>query len=293
MEENKQQKNQFIREEIREKPMNRKKLFMKFFVSAVCGAVFAIVAVFVFFISMPLWSPLIAKEETGQLSKEHVPDTEEETAETAETESAEQVAAAPQQSLSISDYQTLQNELYAIGNQGNRSIVTVTSVVSSTDWFENSYESEGQGSGVIIKETDSEILILTERKVITDPSRISVTFIDDSAANAVLKKYDGNTGIAVLSVSRSDVDESTLNAISIAEFGNSNSVTKGSIVLALGSPLGTNYSILIGNVTSTDNEISTIDHNYSIFTTDIVASQSGSGILINVNGQIIGMVMQD
>lgn len=293
MEENKQQKNQFIREEIREKPMNRKKLFLKFFVSAVCGAVFAIAAVLVFFISMPLWSPLIAKEETGQLSKEHVPDTEEEPAETAETESAEQVAVVPQQSLSISDYQTLQNELYAIGNQGNRSIVTVTSVVSSTDWFENSYESEGQGSGVIIKETDSEILILTERKVITDPSRISVTFIDDSAANAVLKKYDGNTGIAVLSVSRSDVDESTLNAISIAEFGNSNSVTKGSIVLALGSPLGTNYSILIGNVTSTDNEISTVDHNYSIFTTDIVASQSGSGILINVSGQIIGMVMQD
>ena len=222
-----------------------------------------------------------------------MPDTEEENSETVDTEPEEQVAVVPQQSLSISDYQTLQNELYAIGNQGNRSIVTVTSIVSSTDWFENSYESEGQGSGVIIKETDSEILILTERKVITDPSRISVTFIDDSAANAVLKKYDGNTGIAVLSVSRSDVDESTLNALSMAEFGNSNCVTKGSIVSALGSPLGTNYSILIGNVTSTDNEISTIDHNYSIFTTDIVASQSGSGILINVSGQIVGMVMQD
>ena len=146
---------------------------------------------------------------------------------------------------------------------------------------------------MIIQENASEVLILTEQKVITDPSRITVTFIDDTTAGAVMKKYDGNTGIAVLSVARSDISDSTLDTISIAEFGNSNGVTKGSIVIALGSPLGTNYSILTGNVTSTDNEISTIDHNYSIFTTDIVASKSSSGILINVSGQIVGMVMQD
>ncbi len=294
MEENKQQKKQFIREQIKEKPVNRRKLFMKLLVSAASGAVFAIAAALVFLMIMPVCQSMASKEEKqDHLSDEEVSGSETDSQEQTEPDSQVQTVVQPQQSLSISDYQTLQNELYAIGNQGNRSIVTVTSVVSSTDWFENSYESVGQGSGVIIKETDSEILILTERKVITDPSRISVTFPDDTAANAVLKKYDGNTGIAVLSVSRSDVDDSTLNAISVAEFGNSNSVTKGSIVIALGSPLGTNYSILIGNVTSTDNEISTVDHNYSIFTTDIVASQSGSGILINVSGQIIGMVMQD
>lgn len=292
MEDQKQQKNEFIREQIKNKPVNRKKAAAKVGICAICGAVFALAAAVTFVLAEPAIRKILCPQEEANPDSvnTYIADTESVT----ESEQSEpDVASQAQESLSIADYQNLQNQLYAIGSQANHSIVTVTSVVSNTDWFHNSYESEGQGSGVIIQENASEVLILTEQKVITDPSRITVTFIDDTTAGAVMKKYDGNTGIAVLSVARSDISDSTLDTISIAEFGNSNGVTKGSIVIALGSPLGTNYSILTGNVTSTDNEISTIDHNYSIFTTDIVASKSSSGILINVSGQIVGMVMQD
>ena len=292
MEDQKHQKNEFIREQIKNKPVNRKKAVAKVGICAICGVVFALAAAVVFVLAEPAVRKILCpqEEENPDSVNTYIADTE---SVTESEQSDPDVTSQPQESLSIADYQNLQNQLYAIGSQANHSIVTVTSVVSNTDWFHNSYESEGQGSGVIIQENASEVLILTEQKVITDPSRITVTFIDDTTAGAVMKKYDGNTGIAVLSVARSDISDSTLDTISIAEFGNSNGVTKGSIVIALGSPLGTNYSILTGNVTSTDNEISTIDHNYSIFTTDIVASKSSSGILINVSGQIVGMVMQD
>ena len=292
MEDQKHQKNEFIREQIKNKPVNRKKAAAKVGICAICGAVFALAAAVTFVLAEPVVRKILCpqEEENPDSVNTYIADTE---GVTELEQSDPDVTSQPQESLSIADYQTLQNQLYAIGSQANHSIVTVTSVVSNTDWFHNSYESEGQGSGVIIQENASEVLILTEQKVITDPSRITVTFIDGTTAGAVMKKYDGNTGIAVLSVARSDISDSTLDTISIAEFGNSNGVTKGSIVIALGSPLGTNYSILTGNVTSTDNEISTIDHNYSIFTTDIVASKSSSGILINVSGQIVGMVMQD
>ena len=292
MEDQKHQKNEFIREQIKNKPVNRKKAAAKVGICAICGVVFALAAAVVFVLAEPAVRKILCpqEEENPDSVNTYIADTE---SVTESEQSDPDVTSQAQESLSIADYQTLQNQLYAIGSQANHSIVTVTSVVSNTDWFHNSYESEGQGSGVIIQENASEVLILTEQKVITDPSRITVTFIDGTTAGAVMKKYDGNTGIAVLSVARSDISDSTLDTISIAEFGNSNGVTKGSIVIALGSPLGTNYSILTGNVTSTDNEISTIDHNYSIFTTDIVASKSSSGILINVSGQIVGMVMQD
>ena len=79
----------------------------------------------------------------------------------------------------------------------------------------------------------------------------------------------------------------------MAEFGNSSTVRNGMIVIALGSPLGTNYSILTGNITSTDNEVTTKDNNYSVLTTDIVASKNGSGVLTDVKGRIVGVVMQD
>lgn len=292
MEDNKQQKNEFIREQIKNKPVNRKKTAAKVGICAICGVAFALAAAVTFVLAEPAIRKILGtQEEAGQDSVDTYAEETENM--TASEENEADVTDPLQESLSIADYQSLQNQLYAIGNQGNHSIVTVTSIVSNTDWFHNSYESEGQGSGVIIQENASEVLILTEQKVITDPSRINVTFIDDTTASAVMKKYDGNTGIAVLSVARSDISDSTFDTITVAEFGNSNGVTKGSIVIALGSPLGTSYSILTGNVTSTDNEISTIDHNYSIFTTDIVAGQSSSGILINVSGQIIGMVMQD
>ena len=292
MEDQKHQKNEFIREQIKNKPVNRKKAAAKVGICAICGVAFALAAAVVFVLAEPAIRKILCpqEEENPDSVNTYIADTE---SVTESKQSDPDVTSQPQESLSIADYQNLQNQLYAIGSQANHSIVTVTSVVSNTDWFHNSYESEGQGSGVIIQENASEVLILTEQKVITDPSRITVTFIDNTTAGAVMKKYDGNTGIAVLSVARSDISDSTLDTISIAEFGNSNGVTKGSIVIALGSPLGTNYSILTGNVTSTDNEISTIDHNYSIFTTDIVASKSSSGILINVSGQIVGMVMQD
>ncbi len=57
--------------------------------------------------------------------------------------------------------------------------------------------------------------------------------------------------------------------------------------------MGTNYSILCGTITSSQNKVSTIDTNYTVFTTDILGSASGSGVLINLKGEIVGLVLQD
>ncbi len=192
----------------------------------------------------------------------------------------------------ISDYQDIQNQLYAIGNEANKSIVTVTSTTSETDWMNNSYERVGQGAGVIISENNQFLYILTERKNITDTEQINVTFINDVSAKASMLKYDAATGITILTVERQELDKETFKAIKVATIGNSYAVSKGKIVIALGNPLGTNYSILTGNITSTNNDISTTDKNYSVFTTDIVANENASGILINTAGEIVGVVIQ-
>ncbi len=193
----------------------------------------------------------------------------------------------------IADFQELQNKLYAVGKEASRFVVTVTGVKSDTDWFNNPYESRGQASGIIIADNGKELLILTERKVIADAQEIYVTFFNEASVAASMKKYDGNTGIAVLSVPRTDIDEETMSRISVAVLGNSLVATQGMIAIAVGSPLGTNYSILTGNITSTTNSISTVDTNYTVFTTDIVGSSNGSGAIIDVRGEVIGLVMQD
>lgn len=292
----------FINEKIKEKPISRRwVLFRVLFVLAM-AVMFGVVAALVFtFVQPRLDQHMNPKEdtsitfpkdeeetETEEMSTEN--ETEDTQADEPETEAGTETAQEIE--LELEDYQDIQNKMYAVGRAANKSIVTVTGVKSDTDWFNNAYESKGQASGIIIGNSGTELLILTEKKVIADARNIFVTFIDDSVVAATIKKYDGNTGITVLSVPIKEIEESTLNAIEVATLGNSNSVKQGTVVIAIGSPLGSNYSILTGNVTSNSNSISTSDNTYSIFTTDIVGSANGSGALINLNGEIVGLVMQ-
>lgn len=293
MEDKQLQKNEFVREKIKDKPKNYKRLWIKLLTAAGCGIVFALTAILVMLFMLPtLRGKMQENMPQTQLRDSQTDDTQDTPAET-QSEEDTQETQTQNKEFTIDDYQKIQTQLYAIGNLANKSIVTITSVVSDTDWFNNSYEREGQGSGTIIGDEDGKLLILTERRIIKDASKISVTFIDDTVAPAELIKYDGNTGLAVLEVEKTKMESSTLSVIGVMSMGNSNSVHKGSIVIALGSPLGTNYSILTGSITSTSNEISTEDCNYSVYTTDIVANKNGSGILINTDGEMIGVVMQN
>lgn len=303
MQEKDNEKFSFIHEKIKEKPLNKRKLLLYLGYAAGLAVVFGLVASLVFAFFQPKFSSLlqpedepvvtIPKDDAEETETEETTETESEVVPETETETGTESSEVPAEGIAISDFQKLQNELYAVGREANKFIVTVTGVKSDTDWFNNSYESKGQASGVIIADNGQELLVLTERKVITDAQEMYVTFINDVTAPASMKKYDGNTGIAVLSVPLENIDQGTLQAISVAELGNSLVTTQGMIAIAVGSPLGTNYSVLTGNITSTTNSISTIDRNYTVFTTDIVGSSRGSGVLINTSGQVIGLVMQD
>lgn len=281
----------FIREHIKEKPINKKRIFINIGVAALCGLVFAIVVCVILVLFVPAFKEhIIAENESSQMKIQNQTEAQTETESTEEEDN--EIVIPPNLNLSISDYQTLQDELYKIGNEVNKSIVAVTGVASDTEWLENAFETEGQGSGVIVAEDENYLYILTEKKIISEATRIRVSFVDGASADATLLKADENTDIAILTVAKRQLNSSTKKSIAIVALGNSTEVTNGAIVIALGSPLGTNYSILTGNITSVQNEIVTQDKNYSVFTTDIVGSETGSGILINTKGEIVGVVMQ-
>ena len=83
-----------------------------------------------------------------------------------------------------------------------------------------------------------------------------------------------------------------MDEIETAVLGNSLNLRQGKMVVALGSPLGTNYSILTGNITSVTNTITTEDRNYTVFTTNIVSNTKGNGVLINTDGEVIGLFLK-
>ena len=280
----------FIREKTKEKPMSRRKLWTKIGFAALCGLVFASVVVIVILLCMPMLQDrlILSTEDTENETQNQV-----ETEVTEHTESEAELVIPPNFSLSISDYQTLQDELYRIGNTVNKSIVTVMTLSGENDeWMNNPFEAEGQSSGIIVAEDENYLYVLTEKKAIADADAIRIAFVDHTGAEAKILKYDGNTGLSVLTVEKRLVAQNTKVRIAVAALGSSYEMSNGSIVIALGSPLGTNYSILTGNITSVQNEIATKDKNYSVFTTDIVASAHASGVLANTKGEIVGIVMQ-
>lgn len=293
----------FIKEKIKQKPVNKKRLFRQGMYTVGFAVLFGAVSCFVFVLLYPIveeWlhprqDPFISipEDEVGTEELFGTEDISTEEKETALDPPQPELPPVVVKELELADYQSLQNKIYAIGKEANCSVVTVTGVVSDTDWYNNLYESNGQASGIIIGDNGSELLILTEHKLVMAATQIQVTFIDEITVNAALKKYDGNTGIAILSVPLQTIGEDTKNRIAYAKLGNSLTVEQGNIAIAIGSPLGTNYSIGTGNITSVGNVIQTADATYTVFTTDIAGNSNSSGALLNLNGEIVGLVMQD
>lgn len=285
----------FIKEKIKDKPINKKRMLIHMGYDILCAIVFGAVACLVFVCLKPHIEEWMQpkKNQTITIPKDEEPQIEEENPDETSQQPQEPDTVYVQEELGVEGYQNLQKELYAIGKQANKSVVTVTGVTSGTDWFNTPYESQNQAAGIIIANNGQELLILTEKKVIADAQSMSITFSDDETVPATLKKYDGNTGIAVISVAIKDISEDTMNRITVATLGNSLALSQGTVVIAIGNPLGANYSILCGTITSVQNKVTTIDNNYTIFTTDMVGSENGSGVLVNLSGEIVGLVLKD
>lgn len=298
----------FIKEKIKDKPVNKKQLLQKGMATIGYAILFGFVSCLVFCALRPEIEKWFAPKEDqwvgipkDTLSDEEnaadtCADSEQETADTNQKPKKEDkkqtVYITEKKDMTLDDYQVLQNELYRIGNKVNKAVVTVTGVNEGVDIFDSPYEATGQASGLIIAHNKKELLILTEYQVIKDVKSIRVTFINNDTLNAALKKYDGNTGIAVLSVPVEKIAKETRNQIETAVLGNSLNLRQGKLVVALGSPLGTNFSILTGNITSVTNTITTEDRNYTVFTTNIVANAKGNGVLVNTDGEVIGLFLK-
>lgn len=345
----------FIKEKIKDKPINRRRLLIRAAFNVFCAVIFGAVACFVFVWLKPYMEGWLYPQEGPAITfpkdtvpaeedmvedpddgkdgdvkgdsdqntekedpqDQEAPDSKEEGdgtgedgnngqedpnndldgeavgGEDTEEEGKKEPPPVLEKELELKDYQALQDKLYAIGKQANKSVVTVTGVRNDIDWFNTPYENENRSSGIVIGDNGQELLILTEKKVITGAETISITFSDGTALPASLRKYDGNTGIAVISVPLSEIGQGTLEQVEAAPLGNSYSISPGMVVLAVGSPLGTNYSILCGTITSSQNKVSTIDTDYTIFTTDMVGSADGSGVLVSLEGEVVGLVLQD
>lgn len=303
---------EFMREKIKQKPVNKKKLLRRTVITAVMAVVFGLVACVTFLILEPVISNRLYPEEgpkeiefpeetvTEEMKPEDMLVNEEDMEDAIEAVETELVDEQIEQQLEeilsqvefhLEDYQALYDEMRALTEDKGRAIVTVAGVTSDVDWFNNIYENVASASGVIVANNDKAMLILVSAGNLNGADSIEVTFCDQTQAEAELVQKDENTGLAILSVPLSSIGEKTMEEIAIAELGSSNSSNLlGTPVIALGSPLGTGGSISYGMVTSTGTIIDLPDAAYKRITTDIYGSRNATGVLINLKGMVIGII---
>ena len=174
------------------------------------------------------------------------------------------------------------------------SMVSITEhyTVTTSYWGQTySQDGEASGSGIIIGETDDEYIIVTNNHVVADADELEITFIDDTKAPAYLKGLDASTDVAVIAVMKSDLDDSTIEKIKVAELGDSDSLVLGQNVIAIGNALGYGQSVTTGIVSALDREITTSDGNtQNYIQTDAAINPGNSGgALLNMAGQVVGI----
>lgn len=296
----KEEEYEFLKETIKAKPIDKKKIAKQTLRLAGAGALFGLAAALVFAMVAPgILKKRQEKEKASQVKFSQEKDPEEIAGETgsdqesdagAETQKEPETAQTIVKQMTTEDYQELYRTIFASANEAKKSLVTVIGSQNDEDWFQTPYES--QISGLLVAESGQDYFVLTEYRIVENVDRIQVVFCDGTMVDGRFLKEDTNTGFAVLKVPKASVPSETKEAIVIAPLGESYHVKQGEPVLAIGSPMGYSESVGYGIVTSTSNTVSRVDAEYGLLNTDIPGSNQGSGILLNLDGKIVGIIAQ-
>ena len=296
----------FMHEEIKKRPMNRKKLMQRARETMAIAVLFGVVSCIVFAILLPIINNIVnpgEKEtmtvtlpetsESEELTPEEMLENErkrEATKEKARIED-ELDSLLDEKIIGVEQQKRISASLQQLAADSSGMIAAVSGITSDTDWFNDSYENKDTVSGLVTKKTTSTIYVLVHSKSVEDASRILVTFKDGAEAEAEIAGSDSTTGITVLSVPMNAIPAEQRAGISEAVLGlSAGSIITGAPVIAIGSPTGTYGSVIYGNVTAADVNLEILDNNLYSLTTDIYGSREATGFLINLDGQVVGMI---
>lgn len=286
-----------MKEVVRKQPVDKAELLKKAGILLGSAAAFGVIAAFAFAAVSPYAQSVFGTDKSAKIDipADDIPEEEEtvQNTEDAETDQTQNLQAAPAAALTLDQYKDLYSSMMDVAKTAQKSIVTVIGLANNTDWFNQSYESQRQLSGLVVANNGQDLFIATEYRIVENVERIQVKFWNDTQVDARYLKHDPNTGLAVLKVPLSSLSAEDAADIPAAAFGNSYSVKQGDPVIAVGSPAGYPSAVSYGAVTSMDNVISTVDGEYKMLNTDIAGSSEGSGVLINLEGQIVGLISQN
>ena len=222
-------------------------------------------------------------------------------------DSKTKVTTTKSDSSSSSTNEAVVTDVSAVVEEVMPSIVAITStsIVESgfsNDWYDyyfgygngndgGTYEETGAGSGIIIGQSDSELLIVTNNHVVEGADSLQVQFIDEETVDAAIKGTDSSNDLAVVAVKLEDIPEDTMKEIKVATIGDSDALKVGEGTIAIGNALGYGQSVTTGVVSALNREVEYEDGSKKdLIQTDAAINPGNSGgALLNMKGEVIGI----
>lgn len=309
---------QFMKETIKRKPLDTRRILVKVLAIIGGGLLFGISAAAGFSGSSALVMHLGDKEagkedirlitpapEASEESGENMSGTHETEAVSQETSAGKEPytesdtskegkgdtsGIAPVSGNLLEEYEEIYKQALEVSKEARKALVTVSAVSDHLDLLDDSILSYGDTEGIIFWESDSDLYILTQNEEIEDADNLQVTFSDYNTARGILCKADNRLGLAVVRVPLQSVGEKTRKAVSAARLGNTYSLQQAKPVIAIGSPTGDMDSVLYGVVIAVSRKLSVADAEFNLMTTDMQGSPHGSGVLLDMDGDVIGVI---
>lgn len=176
--------------------------------------------------------------------------------------------------------------------------VSVMTVTEYQNWFgqTNEYETAAAGSGIIISQDSDYLYIATNNHVVSGARELTITFSNDKAVEAEIQGTDADSDLAVVKVKISDIDEDTLETIKVATIGSSDGLEVGSSAIVIGNALGYGQSVTTGVISALDRDVTFQGENGGYITNQLIQTDAAvnpgnsGGALLNMNGEVIGVV---
>ena len=290
----------FVRETIKERPVNKQKLFRRTVITAFSAVVFGLVACLTFLVLEPvisnkLYPEEITKVEFPEEEKETLPEemlTEDSLQEEMEANILQQIGNQETDSeFTIEEYQGIHDKLYEIANAATKYMVKVTCTTQGSDWLQGVFENENDLTGVIVADNGVEYLILAETNQTQDVDEYHVTFKNGKTVSAALKAVEKQTGLGIFGVKYAGFSDEEKAGIAVAGLGNSNNGRIiGRPIIAIGSPQGKSGSIMYGIITSTTGTVNLADSIYRMLDSDMYGNENSGGVFINLAGEVLGII---
>ena len=248
------------------------------------GLIFGLVACFTFFACKP-WVEKRFEENPTEVT---IPQDEQQ--EENKTQQEEEQVQEQKTVLTTETYQEMLNNLKQVSGEVRKSVVEIQGAVTEEEFSKDQEDKEKSISGMIVADNGQELLILAGELPVKDAKIIRVTFSRDSQCDAILKSRDAGLGLCVYAVQRKNIADDVWAQIETATLGGSKVVSEGDTVIAVGKLYGCDTIAGYGVIESGENYLDKADGQYQTIYTDVAGDISGSGVLVNIRGEVIGII---